>query len=558
MTVAERTEFQLYDTTLRDGVQQRGLALSVRDKLEICRLLDGFGVDFIEGGWPGAVPRDTEFFRRAAAELDLGHARLAAFGATRRPDAQAGRDTQVQALLRAETEVVTLVAKSHDRHVRLALRTTLEENLAMVRDTVHHLVSLGRRVFVDAEHFFEGFAVNPDYSLAVARTAVEAGAEKIVLCDTNGGTLPSRVAEVVGRMVGLGLPVGIHCHDDAGCAVANSLLAVEAGAGHIQGTANGYGERCGNANLFTVVADLVLKQGVPAISEQRLRAMATTARAIADLAGAPIAASAPYVGSAAFSHKGGLHASALRVDAPLYQHVEPERVGNGMRVLVSELGGRSSVVLKARELGYRFDQADLRVARIAEDVKQLELDGYAFDSADASFELLLRRRLAQVPDEWPHEGVAAHEPALRRGYEIGSWRVHTVGAVGCPVAHYEAVVQVAVEGREVQQVGAGGEVASTLFAALRAALGPVYPAVAGLRLVGQEVRMVSDSRGAPVARALVRFEDAAGAWGVVGVHRDPAAATLAALCDALDHALLGELGVEVPQDARVPAELAAA
>jgi 2-isopropylmalate synthase len=520
----DRRSLQIYDTTLRDGVQQEGIALSVADKLAVARRLDAFGVDFIEGGWPGAVPLDTDFFRRAARELSLRNAQLAAFGATRRPDGDAGRDPQVRALLDAQTPVVTLVAKSHDRHVELALRTTQAENLRMIRDTVRQLRSQGRRVFVDAEHYFDGFRANRAYALAVADTAVDAGAEKVVLCDTNGGTLPVELAEIVAETAATGLPVGIHCHDDAGCAVANTLLAVSAGAGQVQGTANGYGERCGNANLFSVVANLSLKEGYELFDADQLAAMAATAHAIGELAAAPVPAGAPYVGASAFAHKGGLHASAVRLDPMLYQHVEPRRVGGRSRVLVSDQGGRSSVELKARELGYQVHAADEAVNRAMVRIKELGRLGYAVESADASFELLLREQLNGGP--------------APRVFRVRSWQLSTGGTWDRPATLSRAVLQVARGGRTVTTTGLAGEPVRALFRALCAALLPVVPGIGDLDLLDAESRPVGTADdGQPAVRVLLRFGFAGRAWRTVGVDRDDAAAALLALCDAANYVL---------------------
>ncbi len=345
--------FHVYDTTLRDGAQQEGLNLSVADKLSIARQLDGLGVGYIEGGWPGSNPKDTEFFRRAREELDLQHATLAAFGATRRAGVRAADDPLVAALRDSGASVVTLVAKSHDRHVELALRTTLEENLAMVRDTVGHLRAEGQRVFLDAEHFFDGYRANRDYALEVLRTAYDAGAEVVALCDTNGGMLPDWVGDVVQDVLSTGVRVGIHCHNDTGCAVANTLSAVAAGATHVQGTLNGYGERTGNADLVSVVANLELKLGRPVLPEGRLRDATRIAHAVAEVTNFPPASRQPYVGTSAFAHKAGLHASAIKVDPNLYQHLDPELVGNDMRLLISDMAGRASIELKGAELGLR-------------------------------------------------------------------------------------------------------------------------------------------------------------------------------------------------------------
>src|SRR5688500_1011136 len=403
--------FHVYDTTLRDGAQQEGLNLSVADKLAIARQLDGLGVGYIEGGWPGANPKDTAFFRRATDELDLRNARLAAFGATRRPGAKAADDPLVAALRDSGAGVVTLVAKSHDRHVELALRTTLEENLAMVRDTVSHLRAEGQQVFLDAEHFFDGYRANRAYALEVLRTAHDAGADVVALCDTNGGMLPTWVADVVHDVIeSAGVRVGIHAHNDSGCAVANSLAAVDAGATHVQGCINGYGERTGNADLISVVANLELKLDQSVLPPGLLRDSTRIAHAVAEVTNVPPASRQPYVGASAFAHKAGLHASAIKVDPDLYQHTQPERVGNDMRLLVSDMAGRASIELKGRELG--FDLSDDRelVTAVTDRVKALEARGFTFEAADASFELLLA------------EMVEGARPSY---FEVESWRVIT-------------------------------------------------------------------------------------------------------------------------------------
>jgi 2-isopropylmalate synthase len=346
------SDLHVYDTTLRDGAQQEGLNLSVSDKLAIAAHLDELGVGFIEGGWPGANPKDTEFFARAATELRLRNATLAAFGATRRVGGRAADDPLVRALLDSQASVVTLVAKSHVRHVESALRTTLEENLAMVRDTVSFLRGEGRRVFLDAEHFFDGYSADRRYALEVVSAAMESGAEVVALCDTNGGMLPDQISDVVADTVAATQArVGIHCHNDTGCAVANSMAAVDAGASHVQGTINGYGERTGNADLLTVVSNLQIKRGLPLLEAGRLRDATRIAHSISEITNVPPYSRQPYVGASAFAHKAGLHASALKVDPNLYQHTDPTAVGNGMRTLVSDMAGRASIQLKAAEIG---------------------------------------------------------------------------------------------------------------------------------------------------------------------------------------------------------------
>src|SRR5437764_7939564 len=426
--------FHVYDTTLRDGSQREGLTLSVNDKLAVAAYLDDLGVGSIEGGWPGANPKDAAFFQRAAAgDLNLRHAQLAAFGATRKAGTVAADDPQVRALLDAQTPVVTLVAKSHVGHVTRALRTTPEENLAMIADTVRLLVGEGRRVFLDAEHFFDGYRLDRDYALSVVRTAAEAGADVVALCDTNGGMLPGPLADVVDEVAALGLRVGIHAHNDTACAVANSLAAVGAGASHVQGTANGYGERAGNADLFSVVAALEIKLGRPVLPHGSLAELVRVSHAIAEVANIAPDAHQAWVGASAFAHKAGLHASALKVDPDLYQHIDPAAVGNDMRVLVSELAGRASVELKARELDIAVDKET--VARVIERVKNMEAAGYSFEAAEASFELMLREEV---------------DGARPRFFELESYRVITEsrpsgrgsGAGGSQVAHVsEATVK---------------------------------------------------------------------------------------------------------------------
>src|SRR6187401_2598677 len=432
--------FDVYDTTLRDGAQQEGLNLSVSDKLAIARQIDGLGVGYIEGGWPGANPKDTEFFRRAREELDLENATLAAFGSTRRPGLPAADDPQVAALRDSGASVVTLVAKSHDRHVDLALRTTLEENLAMVRDTVSHLRAEGQQVFLDAEHFFDGYRANRDYALEVLRTAYDAGAEVVALCDTNGGMLPDWVSDVVVDVIeSTGARVGIHCHNDTGCAVANTLAAVDAGATHVQGTINGYGERTGNADLVAVVANLELKLDRRVLPSGLLGEATRIAHAVAEVTNVPPASRQPYVGTSAFAHKAGLHASAIKVDPDLYQHMDPAGVGNDMRLLVSDMAGRASIELKGRELGYDLSGDRELVARVTGRVKEMEAHGFTFEAADASFELLLA------------EEVEGARPSY---FDVESWRVITETRPG-DEAVSEATVKLRAEGVRYVVTGEG-------------------------------------------------------------------------------------------------------
>ena len=521
-------QFHVYDTTLRDGAQQEGLNLSVNDKLIIARHLDTLGVDFIEGGWPGANPKDTEFFARAARDLTLSAATLVAFGATRRPGVAAGDDALVRALLDSQAPVITLVAKSHDRHVTLALRTTLQENLAMVADTIAFLRAEGRRVFLDAEHFFDGYRDNPDYALEVVRTAAAAGAEVVVLCDTNGGMLPDRVTDVVGSVLqSSGARLGMHAHDDTACAVANTLAAVTAGVTHVQGTANGYGERSGNANIFSVIANLQLKQGRDLIAPQRMAEMTRVAHAISEVTNVTPNQHQPYVGTSAFAHKAGLHASAVKIDPMLYQHIEPSVVGNDTRTLVSEMAGRASVVLKSRELGVDLAAAGQGEAvmadRVIARVKELEAAGFTFEAADASFELLLR-------DEIGGERL--------RHFTVESWRTIVEQRPDGTIAS-EATVKVHAAGERRVATGEGNGPVNALDNALRSALVGLYPELAGLRLVDYKVRILAGERGtAAVTRVLIETSDGAGEWDTIGVSDNVIAASWQAIADAVTYGLL--------------------
>jgi 2-isopropylmalate synthase len=523
------TDLHVYDTTLRDGSQMEGLSLSVDDKLAVACRLDELGVGFIEGGWPGANPKDKAFFARAAAgDLALKHAVLAAFGATRKAGLVAADDPQVRALVDAQTPVVTLVAKSHTGHVERALRTTLDENLAMVRDTVSFLVGEGRRVFLDAEHFFDGYALNRDYALAVISAAAESGAEVVALCDTNGGMLPGHLSdvvnEVVGRFAGGSTRVGIHAHDDTACAVANSLAAVQAGATHVQGCANGYGERAGNADLFAIVAGLELKLDLPVLPEGSLAELVRVSHAIAELANIAPDDHQPWVGASAFAHKAGLHASALKVDPDLYQHTDPALVGNDMRILVSELAGRASIELKARELEIEVDREV--VGRVIDRVKSMEAAGYSFEAAEASFELLLREEV---------DGVRS------RPFVLESYRVINDGRADGGMSS-EATVKIVVGEERIVSTGEGNGPVNALDTALRQALERFHPQLGKFELVDYKVRILEGAHGtSAVTRVLVRTSDGHRDWTTVGVDENVIAASWAALDDAYTFGLLGSV-----------------
>ncbi|SEG96004.1 2-isopropylmalate synthase [Actinacidiphila yanglinensis] len=536
MTAASDDSFHVFDTTLRDGAQREGINLTVADKLNIARHLDDFGVGFIEGGWPGANPRDTEFFARAAGELDLKHATLVAFGATRRPGAKAVDDPQVNALLESGAPVVTLVAKSHDRHVELALRTTLEENLEMVRDTVAYLVAQGRRVFVDCEHFFDGYRANPQYATSVVAAAHGAGASVVVLCDTNGGMLPRQVHDVVARVLAdTGARIGMHAQDDTGCAVANTLAAVDAGATHVQCTANGYGERVGNANLFPVTAALELKHELRVLPEGALGEMTRISHAIAEIVNLPSSTHQPYVGVSAFAHKAGLHASAIKVDPDLYQHIDPERVGNTMRMLVSDMAGRASIELKGKELGIDLGGDRELVGRVVDRVKERELKGYTYEAADASFALLLRDELQRGRPEGP-----------ARFFRTESWRAITEDRPDGSHAN-EATVKLWAKGERIVATAEGNGPVNALDRALRVALERIYPQLGAFSLVDYRVRILEGGSGTDsTTRVLITTSDGAAEWSTVGVAANVIAASWQALEDACAYGLL-RAGLE-PQD----------
>jgi 2-isopropylmalate synthase len=519
-------EFHVFDTTLRDGAQREGITYSVADKLAVARLLDQLGVGFIEGGWPGAMPKDTEFFARAAdGELSLKNAVLVAFGSTRKAGVRVADDAQVRALVDSRAPVVTLVAKSDVWHVERALRTTLEENLAMVRDTVAFLRAEGRRVFLDCEHFFDGYKHDPDYGLRVLDAAESAGADVGVLCDTNGGMLPMGVHDVVSDISRrAGIRLGIHTQDDTGCAVANTLAAVDAGATHAQGTANGYGERAGNADIFAVIGGLVTKMGRDVLPEGCLTEMQRVSHAIAEIANLAPDSHAPYVGASAFAHKAGLHASAIKVSPELYNHLDPTVVGNDQRILVTEMAGRASIELKSRELGVDVTSRPDVVAKVVERVKEREAQGWSYEAADASFELLLRDEL---------DDDATTEPFSVESYRVIVDRREDGSMVS------EATVKVFAGGERVISTEEGNGPVNALDRALRKALERVYPRLAQLELTDYKVRIMPGKHGTDaVTRVLIETSDHEREWTTVGVHGNVIEASWLALHDAVRFGLL--------------------
>ena len=522
MTISD--SFHIYDTTLRDGAQQEGLNLSVHDKLTIARHLDDLGVGFIEGGWPGANPKDTEFFKLAAKELKLKNATFVAFGATRRANSKAADDALLRALAESGAPVVTLVAKSHDRHVELALKTDLQENLAMIKDSINFLRQGGQRVFLDAEHFFDGYRANPAYALEVVRVAAEAGADVIALCDTNGGMLPDELSDVVAKVISdSSARIGIHCHNDTGCAIANSLAAVAAGASHVQGTLNGYGERTGNADLISIIANLQLKKKQEVLPAGALEEAFRIAHAVAEVTNVSPSARQPYVGISAFAHKAGLHASAIKVDPALYQHENPESVGNDMRMLVSEMAGRASIEIKSSQLGFDLSKEKEVVARLVERVKELESGGYTFEAADASFELLLR------------EELAGKKPSF---FTIESWKT-SVDQLADGSVTSRAEVSIRAKGELISSSGSGNGPVNAIDRALRNGLEKLYPELAQLELTDYKVRILEGRLGTgAITRVLVESSDGHGEWSTIGVHENVIAASAMALEDALTYGLI--------------------
>ena len=514
-------ELEIYDTTLRDGSQQEGISLTVSDKLRIAALLDELGVGFIEGGWPGANQKDTEFFQRAQSELSLSQATLTAFGSTRRPRGDVESDPQLRALLDAGTEYVCIVGKSWDYHVTEALRADLEEGIRMVGESVQYLTDHERRVFFDAEHFFDGYRSNPEFAIGVLRAAQEAGAERLVLCDTNGGSLPAMTNEpleaVQTALAGTG--VGVHYHNDVGTAVASSLAAVDAGVVQIQGCINGYGERTGNANLSTLIPDLQLKLGRKVISGD-LGLLSPISHHIAEIVNITLDPHRPYVGTSAFTHKAGLHTSALARRSDAYEHEEPAQVGNFTRMVVSELAGKASILSKADELG--LDMDDQLAAEVVEKVKDLEHKGYHFEAADGSFELLVRSMTGWV----------------NPFFELESFRVQSDRSGDKDVVS-EATVKLEVDGERRISVGEGVGPVHALDMALRGALRDRYPAVRDLRLTDYRVRVLDSEDGTSASvRVLLETSDHESAWGTIGVHENIIEASWQALSEGIVVGLL--------------------
>ncbi len=514
------TLFHLYDTTLRDGAQTEGISYSVQDKLRITEKLDALGVAYIEGGWPGSNPKDAEYFRRAK-RLRLNSAQLTAFGSTRRASS-AAKDPNLQALLKAETEIITIFGKSWDLHVRDVLKVSLDDNLTLIEDSIAFLKKRGRRVMYDAEHFFDGYKKNPGYALKTVQAALAGGAEAIVFCDTNGGSLPAEITQII-QAIKDRIPVtlGIHTHNDSDLAVANALAAINAGCRHVQGTINGYGERCGNADLVSIIAVLKLKMGLDCLPDSKVKELTEVSRYVAEVSNMAQHANQPFVGAAAFAHKGGVHVNAVMKNPRTYEHIEPALVGNQRRILVSELSGRSSLVFKARGLALDLSKETPQAKRLLSLLQKMEHEGYHFEAAEGSLELMLKRQLKQFAPFFQLEGFRV----------IMEKRDHRLVS--------EATVKLKVRGVREQTVAEGDGPVNALDNAIRKALRQFYPTLAEMHLTDFKVRVLDEKAGtAAKVRVLIQSQDAQDSWGTVGVSENIIEASWQALVDSVEYKLL--------------------
>lgn len=511
---------ELYDTTLRDGAQTEGISYSVQDKLRITEKLDKLGIPIIEGGWPGSNPKDAEFFRQVR-KLRLRNAQLAAFGSTRRATT-AAKDSNLLALLKAQSPFVTIFGKSWDLHAQEVLRVSLDDNLKIIADSVCFLTRRGRTVIYDAEHWFDGYKDNPSYALKTLRAAIDGGAQTIVLCDTNGGSLPHEVSRVVQILkTQLRVPLGIHTHNDSSMAVANAIAAIQAGCQHVQGTINGYGERCGNADLIAIVAILKLKLGLDCLPDAKLKELADTSRYVAEISNLAQQANQPFVGSSAFAHKGGVHVNAVMKNPRTYEHIDPTRVGNERKILVSELSGRSSLILKAKELSLDLSKESPKAKRLLKELQGLEHQGYHFEAGEASLELLLARRLK----------------GLKPFFSLEGFRVIMEKRDG-PIRS-EATIKLHVNGVPEQTAAEGDGPVNALDNAIRKALRPFYPALSAMHLTDFKVRVLDEKAGtAARVRVLIQSQDAHDSWGTIGVSENIIEASWLALVDSIEYKLL--------------------
>jgi 2-isopropylmalate synthase len=520
------TKIFTYDTTLRDGTQGEEVAFSADDKMKIAKRLDAFGVDYVEGGWPGSNPKDMEFFERARG-VHFSHAKLAAFGSTRRAKNPVEEDTNIKALLDAQTPVVTIFGKTWLLHVKEALHISEEENLEIIGDSVHFLKKHGKEVVYDAEHYFDGYKSEKAYAIKTLHAAQQAGADVIVLCDTNGGTLTDEVAEIVRETKHqLTVSLGIHTHNDSEVAVANALAAIQNGCVHVQGTMNGYGERCGNANLCSIIPNLQLKLGYRCIDDEKMKTLTQLSRYVSELANLTHRKSLAYVGESAFAHKGGVHVSAVMKAPATYEHISPETVGNVRRVLISDLSGRSNVLYKAKELGIDIDDKSPAVQNIVDDLKDLEHYGYQYEDAEASFELLVKKKTKQFKEFFELEGfkVIIH----KESYEAQP--------------HSEAIIKVRVGDKTELAAAEGTGPVNALDCALRKALERFYPQLSQIKLTDYKVRVLdSQNATASKVRVLIETQNGSSSWNTVGVSPDVIEASWKALVDSLSfHLLKGE------------------
>ncbi len=518
---ADKNEIIIYDTTLRDGAQTFGISFSLHDKIRIAREIDRLGIDYIEGGWPGSNPKDDVFFSEIR-KTDIGHAKIAAFGSTIRPRTKAKDDRFLQALAGSGADTITVVAKTWDFHVTGALGITLEENFELIHDTVAYLKDLGFEVFLDAEHFFDGHRANPDFALAAIAKAEEAGADMLVLCDTNGGTLPHEIEAVTRSVVqSTKSPVGVHFHNDAGVAVANSIAAVMAGARSVQGTINGYGERCGNCDLTSFIPNLVLKMGRTCAAASALGHLTEVSRYVSEIANLAHNERSPYVGDNAFAHKGGIHVSALKKDTSTYEHLDPTLVGNRRKVLVSELAGKSNIEFKARELGIELKEGLTLPAKILRQIKTLEDQGFQFEAAEGSFELIIRRATGEYIPFFSLKGFRVITEKNEKN-----------------VLSCEATIKVEVGGTVEHTAANGDGPVEALDNALRKALEKFYPEIAEIQLTDYKVRVLDEKAGTGAqVRVLIDQKRRTSHWGTVGVSENIIEASWQALVDGIEYML---------------------
>lgn len=518
------TKVELYDTTLRDGSQGEGISFSVSDKLRIAAKIDMLGVGYIEGGWPGSNPKDMEFFKRAK-RLKLNNAKIVAFGSTKRAGSSAEEDSNVKSLLRADTEIITIFGKSWDLHVKEVLKISLDENLKLIEETIKYLVSKKRRVFYDAEHFFDGYIRNPKYALETVSVAESSGAQMVVLCDTNGGIITSEVFKIVEDVKArLKAPLGIHVHNDSEMAVANTIAAIQAGCTHAQGTINGYGERCGNANLISIIANLKTKMGIDCISDINLRELSEVSKYVSELCNLKHMDNQPFVGNSAFAHKGGVHVDAILKNPVTYEHIEPSKVGNRRRILISELSGKASVVSKAKELDLDLKKDSESLMKILNLVQDMEHKGYHYETAEASLELLMKRAMKELKDF----------------FQLQDFRVIVEKRPRRKITS-EATIKVKVKGSLEHTASLGDGPVNALDNALRKALKDFYPSLADMHLSDYKVRVLDEKEGtAAKVRVLIQSQDKKDSWWTVGVSENIIEASWQALVDSVEYKLQKE------------------